>query len=112
VQFIAITGEVPDTSLTFTEKNGLRFPVLSDVGLKLARKLGIVWKQPADMDNIFNFLKIDWKKDYGVDEKELPIPATIFVGKDGIVKEVFVEANFHERLDPEAAVAWIDKHKL
>lgn len=112
VQFVAITGEVPDTSITSVEKHDLKYPVLSDVGLKLARQLGIVWKQPADMDNIFNFLKIDWKKDYAVDEKELPIPTTIFVGKDGVVKEVFAEANFHERLEPEAAVAWIDKHQL
>ena len=112
VQFVAITGEVPDTSVTSVEKNDLKFPVLSDVGLRLASQLGIVWRQPADMDNVFEFLKIDWKKDYGVTDKELPVPATIFVGGDGIVKEVFVEPNFHERLEPEAAVAWIDKHKL
>lgn len=49
VQLVAISPELPDSSLSTQEKNGLRFPVLSDEGNKLARELGIVWKQPDNL---------------------------------------------------------------
>ncbi|ETN39594.1 uncharacterized protein HMPREF1541_05820 [Cyphellophora europaea CBS 101466] len=115
VQFVAITPELPDTSISSVEKQELEYPVLSDVGCKLARQLGIVWAQPDTMRPIFDHLGVDWDKDYGngaSERLEVPIPATILVGKDSVVMETFIEANYHERLDPEIALSWLDKHQL
>ena len=43
-QVVAISPRLPDNSLSTQEKNELAFPVLSDVGNKIGRKFGIVFK--------------------------------------------------------------------
>ena len=53
VQLVAISPELPDSSLSTQEKNELKFPVLSDEGNKLSRELGIVWKMPENVRPIF-----------------------------------------------------------
>ena len=49
VTLVAISPELPNQSLTTQEKDELQFPVLSDVGNNLARKLGIVFLQPESV---------------------------------------------------------------
>jgi peroxiredoxin len=106
VTLVAISAELPDTSLDTKSKLELEFPVLSDTGNVYARKLGIVWKQPDVMKDILAYT--EWKKRYGNEEMEIPVPGTFLVDREGVVRNVFVEANWHERLEPETALRWID----
>jgi peroxiredoxin len=48
-QILAISPQLPDNSLSTQEKNELAFPVLSDVGNKVARQFGIVFELSDDM---------------------------------------------------------------
>jgi peroxiredoxin len=41
---LALTPELPDRSISTTEKHQLQFEVLSDVGNKVAKQYGIVFK--------------------------------------------------------------------
>jgi peroxiredoxin len=41
---LALTPELPDKSISTTEKHQLQFEVLSDVGNKVAKQYGIVFK--------------------------------------------------------------------
>ena len=59
VRLVAVSPELPDQSLTTSEKNGLEFTVLSDVHNDLARQLGIVFSQPDEMRTVFNALQVD-----------------------------------------------------
>ena len=52
VALVAVSPELPDQSLSTSEKLSLKFPVLSDVDSKLARQLGISVIQPAAMQYI------------------------------------------------------------
>lgn len=106
VTLVAISAELPDTSLDTKEKLELEFPVLSDVGNVYARQLGIVWKQPDVMKDVLAYA--DWKIRYGDEEMEIPVAGTFLVDKGGVVRNVYMEANWHERLEPEVAVGWID----
>jgi peroxiredoxin len=108
VQLVAISPELPDTSLSTTEKHGLEFTVLSDVGNGLARQLGIVFEQPESMRKIFDANGIQWTQRYGDDKLEVPVPATLLVDGKGVVRNTFVEANYHERLEPSTALKWVD----
>ncbi|KAJ4358652.1 uncharacterized protein N0V89_003236 [Didymosphaeria variabile] len=107
VQLVAISPELPDASLSTQEKNELQFPVLSDEGNKLARELGIVWKQPDSMKPIFEKFGLDLKKQNGDDTFEVPIPATFLVDKDGIVKNLYLEADYRKRVEPSTLLEWI-----
>jgi len=105
VTLVAISPELPDQALSTAEQNGLEFPVLSDVGNKLAKQLGIVYAQPEDMSSLLTF--VDWEKSYGNKSFEVPVPATILVDGKGIVRNTFVEAAWHVRLDPSTTLQWI-----
>ena len=108
VNFIAISPELPDVSLSTSEKLQLQFPVLSDVGLSYARKLGIVFKQDEAVREPFATVGIDLNMRNGDDSFELPVPVTLLVDTHGIVRNVFFDADFTKRLEPSTALEWID----
>lgn len=109
VTLVAISPELPNTSLTTTEKHALKFPVLSDVGNKFARQLGIVWKQPDSLRSVFAKFGNDLSKRNGDDSLEVPVPATFLVDQKGVVRNAFVDPDYMKRLEPETALEWIDK---
>lgn len=82
--------------------------MLSDVGNKLARELGIVFEQPDELRPVFEQFGHNLKGRNGDDSLVVPVPAVILVGRDGVVRNVFVDADYTKRLEPEVAVAWID----
>ncbi|KAI1136379.1 AhpC-TSA-domain-containing protein [Hypoxylon sp. FL0543] len=108
VTLVAITPELPDASLSLAEKQKLEFPVLSDVGNKYARQLGIIFKQPDSLRPVFEKLGFDLLKNNGDDSFEVPVPASLLVDRDGTVKKTFVDPDYTKRLEPSVALEWID----
>ena len=109
VTVVAISPELPNQSLTAVEKNKLKFQVLSDIGNQFARKLGLVWKQPETLRPLFEQLGFDLKTRNGDDSFEVPIPATLLVDRNGIVKNTYINPNYQKRLETEVALAWADE---
>ncbi|KAK3693252.1 thioredoxin-like protein [Podospora appendiculata] len=108
VTLVGISPELPNTSLSVSEKNELQFPVLSDPGNELARKLGLVWTMPGYLRPLFDQFGIDLKSRNGDDSFEVPIPANLLVDGKGIVRNVYANADYRRRLEPTEALAWID----
>lgn len=107
VSLIAITPESPDYSLSMTEKHDLKFPVLTDMHNQLAKKLGILYNQSWARE-FHAKLGIDLNARNGEDTWEVPAPATILVDRSGTVRNVYIDADFRQRLDPKVALEWID----
>ncbi|KAJ5098720.1 hypothetical protein N7532_005721 [Penicillium argentinense] len=61
------------------------------------------------MRTVFDKFGVDWNQRYGNDDLELPVPATFLVDKKGIVRNSFLDPEYHPRLDPETALQWIDQ---
>ncbi|KAK0906937.1 hypothetical protein LTR91_015453 [Friedmanniomyces endolithicus] len=95
---------VPSTA----EKNELQFIVLSDVGNKFARQLGIVWKQPETMRPALKAIGTDLRKHNGDDSLEVPVPCTLLVDQRGVVRNAHVEPDYTKRLDSKVALGWAD----
>jgi peroxiredoxin len=108
VTLVAVSPELPNGNLTMTEKHALQFPVLSDKGNTLARKLGIVFKQPDSLRPIFDKFGHDLVGRNGDDSFEVPVPATFLVDRKGVVKNSFVDPNYIKRLEPSTALEWVD----
>lgn len=108
VTLVAISPELPNHSLTMAEKHALEFPVLSDVGNRFARQLGIVFRQPDTMRPVFEKMGLDLKTRNGDDSLEVPIPATLLVDQKGVVRNAFIEPDYVKRLEPSTALEWID----
>jgi peroxiredoxin len=102
---IAISPQLPDNSLATEEKNKLTFPILSDVGNVIARRLGIVFRLSNDLLDAykaFNHERLVMNGEEG--STELPIPATFVLDKSGTVQFAFVDEDYTKRLDPDTIV--------
>lgn len=98
---IAISPELPDKSLTTKEKNNLEFEVLSDSGNKVAKKFGIVFQLPKNLQEIYKQFGIDLIATNGDSSFELPLAATFIIGQDGKILYRFVDTDYKKRMDPE-----------
>jgi peroxiredoxin len=104
VALVAISPELPDQAITTANKTGLDFTVLSDVGNKIARQLGILFQLPDAMHPLFKGKGIDLKERNGDDSFQIPIPALFLVDSDGTIRHSFVDPNYTHRLEPATAL--------
>lgn len=97
---IALTPELPDKSLSTTEKNELQFTVLSDIGNKVGEEYGLIYKLTKDVAEIYqnNF---DLHGFNGDASDQLPLAATYIVDTDGIIKYAFLNADYKKRAEPK-----------
>ena len=84
-RLIAVGPDTPEQAAGVMADHGLTFPVVSDEGLALTRKFGIVYQAP--------------------DEDSLPVPAVYLVDGAGTITFHFVRPNYDLRLDPELLLA-------
>lgn len=102
---VAISPQLPDNSLSTEEKNRLTFPVLSDVGNRVARRFGIVFRLPDELletYQAFHHGLFDINGEAGA--SELPIPATYVLDRAGIIRLAYVEEDYTKRLDPQTVI--------
>ena len=104
-QFVAISPELPDESLSTSEKLDLQFQVLSDVGLKVADQYGVSFTVGDDVIKTYDSLGVDFKNMYGNNNNKdavvrLPVPATFVIDKDMKIVFRFVDPDFRNRAEP------------
>ncbi|WP_049974110.1 peroxiredoxin-like family protein [Azospirillum sp. B4] len=97
---IAITPERFALACATRRANGVGFPVLVDEAMAVARAWGLVFRLPSEWYDLYRADGLDLAEVTGGDGLELPVPATFVVGRDGIVRAFFVDANYRRRLDP------------
>lgn len=101
---VAITPEYPDESITTVEKHKLEYEVLSDPGLVLAKKMGLVFELPASADSAFAGFGLNLKEHNHSDKSELPIPATYVVNKGGKIVYAFLDVDYTYRAEPSEII--------
>ncbi len=97
---VAISPNLPDESLTTVERHALGFPVLSDVGNVVARRFGLVFEVPDDLEAVYRAMGHDIGKVNGTDRWEIPLPATYVVDPAGAIRFAFVDADYRNRAEP------------
>ncbi|MEO0895329.1 MAG: peroxiredoxin-like family protein [Bacteroidota bacterium] len=96
---LTLTPELPDNSISTSEKHGLEFEVLSDVGNKVAKEYGIVFKLTEEVAEIYN-KAFDMLKYNGDNSHELPLAATYIIDEDGQILYAFLDAEYRNRAEP------------
>lgn len=96
---LALTPELPDSSLTTKEKDELTFEVLSDIGNEVGREYGIVYQLSPDVAESYQG-GFDLHAYNGDESDELPLAATYIIGTDGIIKYAFLDAEYRNRAEP------------
>lgn len=106
---IAISPELPDHSLSVTEKHNLEFSVLSDVGNQVSRQYGLVFTLDKSLQPIYKNFGIDIPASNGDESYELPIPATYVIDKARRIRYAFAEADYTQRAEPQDVLAVVNE---
>jgi len=104
-RLVAVSPQTPDGSLSMKEKNELAFPVLSDIGNELARKLGITFTVSESDREVSQAVGNDLGEVNGTGSWELPHPTVLVVGTDGVVAFADVRPDYTTRTEPAAVLA-------
>lgn len=96
---LALSPEVPDSSISTKEKNELEFEVLSDINNEIAYKYSVVYKLTDEVAKMYEagFGLSDFN---GNSTNELPLAATYVIGQDKIIKYAFLDADYRNRAEP------------
>ena len=104
-QIVAISPQLPDNSLSTQEKNELAFPVLSDVGNKVARQFGIVFELSDELIELYRQFGHALENANGASGKrELPVPGTFLVDSNTTIRLTHVDVDYTNRLDPDDVI--------
>jgi peroxiredoxin len=100
----AITPQRPEASRPLIEKHKIGFDLLSDHGNEYAAKLGLRFKLPDDLKQVYLSFGIDLAADNGEDSWTLPMPGRFVIDARGIVRAVDVDPDYRYRPEPGKTV--------
>lgn len=110
-QIVAVSIEKPDDSLSVAEKNDLKFTVLSDPNLEVAKKFGIVYQLPQETDDKYKSKGLDVARHNEMDKPELPLGSTYIVDQQGTIVYAFLDTDYKKRAEPDVIIAELEKIK-
>jgi peroxiredoxin len=98
-RLVAISPQSPDGSLSTSEKAALTFTVLSDVGARVARELGIAFQPAEDVLAAQRELGLDLKHVNDSDSPELPMPTVLIIDTERTVVFADTHADYTARTE-------------
>jgi peroxiredoxin len=102
---VAIGPQVERQSDFMAGQHGLPFPILTDMGNKVAEQFGLVYSLPESMREYYRSILVNIPFVNGDQSWRLPLPATYVIGKDGKVLFAEAHADFRVRPEPEEVLA-------
>ena len=100
---VALTPELPEHAEDTTKKGSLAFEVLSDVGNRVAREFGVVFKMTPDVAAAMRSgAKTNVRN--GDDSDELPLGAAYVIAPNGEITYAFLDADYRRRVEPARLV--------
>ncbi|QOV36699.1 AhpC/TSA family protein [Streptomyces ferrugineus] len=107
-RLVAVSPQIPDESLTLTEKHDLAFDVLSDLGSDTAQQYGIAFDLPDDLAAVYDKLGFDLQRVNDGHPRTLPLPATYVIDRAGVIRWAFVNTDYTARAEPADILAALD----
>ncbi|AOR32998.1 alkyl hydroperoxide reductase [Streptomyces fodineus] len=104
-RLVAVSPQIPDESLTLTEKHGLAFDVLSDIGSDTAKQYGLAFDLPDDLADVYDKLGFDLRRVNDGHRRTLPLPATYVIDRAGTIRWAFVNPDYTTRAEPADILA-------
>ncbi len=104
---MAISPQLPEYTRELVQLQKLTFPVLYDRHNEVARRFGLVFHLPDDLQSAYRSIGVDLEKQNGDASWELPIPGSYVIGRDGAVKYASADPDYTTRPEPDAIIAAI-----
>jgi peroxiredoxin len=105
---LALTPELPDSSISTSEKHNLEFEVLSDISNKVAKEYGVAFELTKEVADIYN-KKFNLQKYNGDTTNILPLAATYVIDTDAIIKYAFLDVDYRKRAEPSEILEVLKK---
>lgn len=91
------------------EKHALKFEVLSDPGLKIARQFGLVYQLTPELDSTFIGFGLNLREHNRTEKAELPIPASYVIDTTGKIVYAFLDVDYTFRAEPSEIIDALKK---
>jgi len=101
---VAITPQLYEHSRLQIEKQGITFDLLSDPSNSYAANLGLKFRLPDDLKEVYLSFGLDLVAHNGEDSWTLPMPGRFVVDRAGIVRAVDVDPDYQNRPEPQKTV--------
>ncbi|HWX55858.1 MAG TPA: peroxiredoxin-like family protein [Verrucomicrobiae bacterium] len=98
---VAISPQTQKHSYMTRDMDNLLFPVLSDAGNQVARKFGLVYRLPGEMQKTYERIMTRLPGYNGDPSWELPLAATYVIRRDGTISYARVDVDWRQRPEPE-----------
>lgn len=108
----AISPQTAANSKKSQAQNKLDFPILVDEGNAFARELGLVFKLPDDLIEVYKGLGATLNSFNGDDSWELPMPARMVIDQAGTIVYADVNPDYTQRPDPSELLPVLDRLKI
>jgi peroxiredoxin len=108
VALVAVSPQAPDGSLSTQEKNELTFSVLSDPANQVAKTVGILTAPSPEVRAAQLELGLDLTAVNADGTTGLPMPTTIIVDADHVVRWIEIHPNYATRSEPNQILAALD----
>ena len=84
--------------------------MLSDIGNKVGKEYGIVFKLTNDVADIYN-KSFDMNEYNGDESNELPLAATYIINENGNIVYAFLDADYRNRAEPSKLTEFLKSNK-
>jgi peroxiredoxin len=98
---VAISPQTQKHSYMTRDMHKLRFPVLSDQGNQVARRFGLVYRLPPELQAMYEGIMTKLPGYNGDRSWELPLAATYVVQQNGKISYARVDADWRHRPEPD-----------
>lgn len=105
---IAVSPQNAVNNRKSVRQNELGFPVLSDAGGRLAEALGIRFRLPDYLVELYKGFKNDLPAFNNDPAWTLPMPARYVIGTDGVIRYAEVNPDYTKRPDPSVLLPVLD----
>jgi len=101
---VSISPQTQKHSYMTRDMHRLRFPVLSDAGNQVARKFGLVYRIPTDLQTMYESIMTKLPGYNGDSTWELPLAATYVIRRDATIVYARIDEDWRRRAEPEEAL--------
>ena len=91
------------------DQHKLRFPLLSDVGNRVARQFRLTYRVPPEQEAIYRRAFVNLPLANGDESWELPIPATYILDRDGTILYASANEDYTDRPEPLAILEFLSE---
>lgn len=101
---IAISPQRPDDSMSFAERLGLDFDVLSDPDQRTIRDYRLQFELPDELRDLYRQMGMGLDEQNADGSWNLPVPATFVLDRTGTVRAAHVDPDYKERMSAAAVL--------